>query len=347
MLTNGQYFGQIKLVSEGQRNLDVVMPVAFNKTEGEIALTHSCSPRRIAVEASTECEVGATNFSTETASADLEVTGPEGVRISDTSEPVQELPNGFRWSGTLEVAKPPTIDAIKPGGSPFGYVSLAGLGVAPVGGFGDETIANFDVPAYLFGGESYDSIGMVSNGYGVVGGGPSADIRYKPQDIPDPASPNNVLASFWTDLNPRAGGNLYAAELSDSDTGRSWIVLEWEDVAVFSTPSETQTFQIWIESTPGTESVSYAYATVEGSGDPVGLVVGAENRDGSSAVQLGEVPASGEEYSILTSPPEAGGAISITYTATGAAEGSYRIPARLTSDIQSGTSTQFAGLTVE
>ncbi len=62
-----------------------------------------------------------------------------------------------------------------------------------------------------------------------------------------------MLASFWTDLNPEAGGNLYAAELSDGGTGRSWIVLEWEDVAVFSTPTETQTFQIWIETTPGAE----------------------------------------------------------------------------------------------
>ena len=31
LLTNGQYFGQIRLVSEGRSNLDVVMPVAFNK----------------------------------------------------------------------------------------------------------------------------------------------------------------------------------------------------------------------------------------------------------------------------------------------------------------------------
>ncbi len=37
----------------------------------------------------------------------------------------------------------------------------------------------------------------------------------------------------------------------------------------------------------------------------------------------------------------------ITYSATGTAEGSYRIPARLTSDIQSGTTTEFAGLSVE
>jgi subtilisin family serine protease len=346
LLTNGQYFGQIKLVSQGQRNPDVVMPVAFNKTEGEIALTHSCLPRRIAVGDSTECQVGATNFSSETASADLEVSGPRGVRISDPSQPVQELPNGFRWSGTLEGTQPPTIDAIEPGGSLFGYVSLAELGFTPIDGIGDESIINFGVPAYQFGGESYDTIGMTSNGYAVVGGGIPPDLQSEPQNIPDPASPNNVLAPFWTDLDPEAGGNLYGAFFSDNDNGRFWIVLEWEDVAVHSTPTETQTFQIWIEFTPGTESISYAYDTVEGSGDPVGLVVGAENRAGTSAVQLGEVPASGEDYSILTSPPERG-AVTITYTATGITKGSHRIPARLTSDIQSGTTTEFAGLTVE
>ncbi|MGH3090513.1 MAG: hypothetical protein ACRDSJ_24810 [Rubrobacteraceae bacterium] len=342
-LSNGQYFGEIALVPEREKARDVVMPVAFNKTDGEVALTHSCSPRRIDRGDSTECQVSASNRSSEDANIDLEVTGPDGVEISNPSEPVQELPNGFRYSGRLEGAQAPTIGDIVAEDGP-GYVSMASLGVTPVSGFGDETIVNFNVPAFLYGGESYESIGMVSNGYAVVGGGGSSDVQFVPQDIPNPASPNNVLAPFWTDLNPEEGGNLYAAGVTSGE--RTWIVLEWEDVATFGNPGQTHTFQIWLETTPDAETISYAFETVGGSGSSDGLVVGAENRDGTSAVQLGETPASGDEYSILTSPPEDGGAITITYTATGERAGTYRIPARLTSDTQPGTTTQFAGLTV-
>ena len=71
---------------------------------------------------------------------------------------------------------------------------------------GDETIANFNVPAFTFGGASYDQIGVTSNGYAVVGGGTGADNSINNQSFPTPPVPNNVLAPFWTDLNPGAGG---------------------------------------------------------------------------------------------------------------------------------------------
>ena len=45
------------------------------------------------------------------------------------------------------------------------------------------------------------SIGVTSNGYSVAGGtSGSDDIQFTPQNLPDPARPNNVLASYWTDL---------------------------------------------------------------------------------------------------------------------------------------------------
>ncbi|OUC07705.1 hypothetical protein RY27_13305, partial [Litorilinea aerophila] len=66
----------------------------------------------------------------------------------------------------------------------------------------DESIANFNVPGFFYGGETYSRVGIVSNGYVVVGGGAADDVQHINSDFPDPAVPNNVLAPFWTDLNP-------------------------------------------------------------------------------------------------------------------------------------------------
>ncbi|MGH2792200.1 MAG: S8 family serine peptidase [Actinomycetota bacterium] len=346
-LADGQYFGQISLNRKGSGLTEAVLPVAFNKTDSDVALTHSCSPDTIAEEETSGCSVTASNFSSSEANATIEVEGPKGIDISnpqaDPPGDLQETDNAFTWSGSLEGADAPTVDAITPGGE--SYFSLASLGVAPLSGFGDETIGNLNTAPYLYGSETYNRLGIVSNGYLVVGGGTSEDVEFAAQPLPDPAAPNNVLAPFWTDLNPGAGGNIYAANLTDGV--KRWIVVEYEDVPVFDNNAELQTFQVWIETTAGIEAISYAYDTIQGDGDAAGgLVVGAENRDGTSGVELGAVPAGGESYAIETSPPAAGGSVTITYDATGEKRGEYQIPARMTTDVTVGTTTELALLTV-
>ncbi len=187
---------------------------------------------------------------------------------------------------------------------------------------------------------------MTSNGYAIAGGGGSGDVNFVPQTLPDPAAPNNVLAPFWTDLNPGEGGDLYAAEIADGDTGQSWIVLEWEEVPDFTSGADPSTFQIWVETTPGTEAVSYEYGPVVGAGDPIGLTVGAENRDGTSGVMLDRAPVPDEEFSILTSPPMPGGSETVTYRAKGKKPGRYALTARMRSSVNTGTRTDLARVRV-
>jgi hypothetical protein len=174
---------------------------------------------------------------------------------------------------------------------------------------------NLNVPTFTFGTESYSRIGMTSNGYAVIGGGDATDVEFIPQALPDPARPNNVLAPFWTDLNPAtgpAGSGLLAGVLTDgADT---WLVLEWDRVPTFGT-AQLQTFQIWIQT--DAESVTYAFGLVTGTGSSDGLTVGAENRDGSSGVMLGSVPATGNDFTIVASPPVPGGSVTVTYDAFG------------------------------
>ena len=99
--------------------------------------------------------------------------------------------------------------------APAGYLPLSLFGVAPFGGNSDESIANFNVPGFVYAGETYSQVGVVSNGYVVVGGGDGGDVDFINSPLPDMAQPNNTLAPFWTDLNPASGGNMYIGILGD------------------------------------------------------------------------------------------------------------------------------------
>jgi VCBS repeat-containing protein len=163
--------------------------------------------------------------------------------------------------------------------SPAGYLALTlftPTAVVP----GDEGFENFGVPTFDFAGVSYDTIGIVSNGYVVVGGATADDVEFINTNFPDQTLPNNVLAPFWTDLNPAAGGDVWLELLTDGFD--SWVVVEWEAVPN-STDGLPNTAQVWIGYNTDfdpTEDISFTYATVSG-GDGGFLTVGAENQFGN------------------------------------------------------------------
>src|SRR2546430_15769488 len=155
-------------------------------------------------------------------------------------------------SVALPPAIPPQVNSITPTTGPnVGYLPLSLLGVGPVPGVGDDTITNFTVPTFFYGAETYTSIGVVSNGYLVVGGGTGSDVAFPTQSFPNTARPNNTLALLWTDLNPAGGGgagNIRVAVLSDGPPGpttTSWLVVDWGGVKNFSNAT-THSFEIWL-----------------------------------------------------------------------------------------------------
>ena len=77
-LANGQYFGQITLTPKKKGFSPVVIPVAFNKRQGQVLLAHSCAPSSFSVAGSTTCTVRAENFSPGQASAAIEVNASKG-----------------------------------------------------------------------------------------------------------------------------------------------------------------------------------------------------------------------------------------------------------------------------
>jgi subtilisin family serine protease len=349
-VADGFYFGQITI--DLRHGTDAVLPVAFNKAGGNVSLNNSCDPTTIARGDAADCEVMAQNLAPIPADVSLRVAGPtnDKLKVQNVSAPGVPSGNGFTWNGTLSPTLAPTIDSIEDAGgdSPGGgYLPLRGFGVAPIGGMGDETIVNFNVPSFKYGTEMYTRLAVDSNGYVVVGGGTTADNNCcDPQTFPNAARPNNVLAPFWTDLHPGTGGAVRIGVLQASPTLR-WIVVDWEAVDTFGVPTSASSFQVWIQ-IGATEGLWFTYGDLSApSAD--GLAIGAENRDGTSGVNLAGLPAlpAADDYVITTSGPTAGGSVTITYEALGTKVGAYDLAATLTSPIFNGTATDVVRITVE
>ncbi len=322
------------LIRLRQGNTQMHFPVTFVRRQPEVTLAKSCSPATLLRGEQTHCVITATNNSLATANV---------VIVDQLAGPLMLAPgsvvggnpsgNGVTFSGALAGAQPPDV-AVAPGASPAGgYLPLSLFGIAPITGVGDETIVNFNVPAFLYGSQAHTRIGMTSNGYAVVGGGTAADVQFINQVLPDPARPNNVLAPFWTDLNPAAGGALRIGILTDGVN--RWLVLDWQAVREYSS-ARANSFQIWI-GINGAEDISYAYGPLQGNGDMGFLTVGAENQFGNRGANyyvdgVGTLPVEGTQLVVSTTPPTAGETHVISFSATGVRKGAWQNCASLTSD---------------
>jgi hypothetical protein len=122
-LADGQYFGEIRLLVGGQGAgvNDAHLPVAFNKTPADVTLTNSCDSTNLGVGETTDCSSTVTNNT----SGDATVS----VKIRSSHAEIVSLDGDLSFDGTLSAAEPPTVDGVVDGGTGFGYVSLASLGV--------------------------------------------------------------------------------------------------------------------------------------------------------------------------------------------------------------------------
>ena len=358
---NGQYTGWIKLVPLSGAN-PVFMPVAFVKQQGSATMTNSCTPATVPASNGTvpaslsHCTVTVSNLGGTTSNVTLGVAPAEkgkALKYKNISLPGSVVGNGdgVQWSGPLTPAAAPKINRISTATGPAsGYLPLSLFGIPPVPGTGDETISNFSVPTFYYGGEAYTKLGVVSDGYVVIGGGDSGDINYLPQTFPDPNRPNNVLAPFWTDLNPSFGGSIRMATLTDGSN--MWIVVDFEAVRNYDTP-DTHTFEIWFQTSghaagtgPSSEQTTYSYGA-NGVGDPDGTPNwGAENRDGTSGVNLPSYPGNGTEVGVFTSPPTAGGSVTLNFDIYSKLAAGYHSVASMTSDTTPGVTQVSQAVTV-
>jgi subtilisin family serine protease len=300
-------FGTVTLVQTrgGSRTLHI--PVTIVRRRAAIGFTTACAPTSLTVGALTHCTLTASNPTPADVSFSITDKLPAQLKLVAASVTGGTVTgkDTVVSSGTLPGSQPPDVAiAAAPGGSPAGYLPLSLFGIAPIAGVGDETITNFNVPAFTLAGETYTRIGLVSNGYAVLGGGNGADVDFVNQHLPNPIAPNNVLAPFWTDLNPGSGGAMRIGTLTDGVT--TWLVLEWDAVREYSSAARTHSFQIWIQ-LGTTEDVTFTYGPNTGNGDGGFATVGVENRAGNRGQNVyvdgvGTLPANGTELRVTGTP---------------------------------------------
>jgi hypothetical protein len=118
------------------------------------------------------------------------------------------------------------------------------------------------------------------NGTIEAGSASGVGTSFLNQEFPDATPPNNLLAPFWRDLNPCAGGNLYVAILNSG--AFQWTVYEWEDIQHFGS-TDAATFQVWVLNDGSPTGVlpqaHFTYGRLDNT--TVGATVGAENMDGT------------------------------------------------------------------
>jgi hypothetical protein len=335
---SGQYFGQIRL--DGDNTPSLHLPVAFFNKQGSVTLTQSCAPLSIPVRQSTTCTVTAqnTSFVDTTVSAhsvvspQLRITGATGATLGYFGFVATAPP-------TLLAGQKDAIPSIAAGETPVGgFLDLAAYGIKPTA-IGDEANQNYDLPApFLYGGKTYTTVGVDSNGYLIVGGASdAADIAFQPQNFPDPTRPNGVLAPYWTDLDGTARPGISVATLRDGVN--NWTVVQW-DVHVFGdlSPAGVRRMQVWLGAN-GTEDISYAYDTgTVGAAAPAdpGLTVGAENESGSAGAQIPAGPPV-SDYIITTTPGTPGASLTYSLTVRGDSRGTGTLLTAMSSDIVAGT----------
>ncbi len=331
---------RLTLTSGG--GLNATFPITIVRNDGLTTVSKSCSPTDITRGATSTCTISMANTAFEDATIDMTDVLPRELRLLTATGPAGTT-SGFgrvSFGGTLAAAQPAGVDMAVGSTPAGGYLPLSLFGIAPVSGVGDESITNFTVPPFVYAGQTYTRIGIVSDGYVVVGGGSGADISFVNQSLPNPARPNNVLAPFWTDLNPPAGGAIRVGILTDSVN--QWVVVDWDAVREFST-ARTDSFQVWI-GLNGAQDISFGYGTLTGNGDGGYLTVGAENALGNRGVNYylngtGTFPSSSGGLVVTSTPATPGETKTITYTVKGQFRGNWQNCAELNSSLLFGTAT--------
>jgi subtilisin family serine protease len=334
-LPDGQYFGQVNIKQVGGSRA-LHLPVAFFRQEGVVPIDQTCTPSTIArnTGAST-CTVTVQNNSLQSASVTAASTLSSQLRLNSVTG-ATKIGTQIATKTAALAGRQPDKPVIAPGVSPAGYLPLDAFGITPTP-IGDEESLNFNVLPYVFAGQSYNRIGVVSNGYSVAGGtSGSEDVNFAPQTLPNPARPNNVLAPYWTDLDGTGAPGIYAGNLTDGVN--NWLVIEWRQF-LFGT-NTLKVFQQWI-GTNGAEDISYTYDPGNLPGDPgpaYGLTVGAENLEGTAGSQITGPPV--DDYRVTSTPGAPGGSMTYSMNIKGVQKG--------TGSVTTGTSTPLVkGLTIE
>ncbi len=163
--------------------------------------------------------------------------------------------NSLNWSGTMPAASYVTEEQNR-----SGFQSISSTGI-PIYTAGDGENACYLVPVdFYYVNKHYGDMILSVNGVVRAGVGPlslcppTTNQSFPTNDIFDDW--DNLIAPFWTDLDPEAGGQIYY-ESGVMYNGKPHYVLEWNAVPLKGNTNTTVTVQMWIEK--GSDNVWFAY----------------------------------------------------------------------------------------
>jgi hypothetical protein len=148
---------------------------------------------------------------------------------------------------------------------------------------GDDATKTVTLPfTFRFAGTNYTSIVISSNGNVHFG---TASSAYTNVAIPSTAAPNAMIAAFWDDLNPSAGGAVYTT-VSGTSPNRIFVI-EWRNVPRYGAGTNGLTFEIQLVETSNHIWVLYQDTLVGNASYDNGLSAtsGVENAGGTAGNQ--------------------------------------------------------------
>lgn len=315
-----QYFG---LVTLGNGADPLALGYEVLRLVGDVPIVQKTASRQIAEIGDTvDYTIVISNAADEERNIALADAIPDSLAVDPTSLTGDAMLSDGQivWNGAL-----PALGAgvdVAPAVFPLGgYISLAGLGLAPLptpDPFlpGDEDQIVFEnLPAVGYLGNMYDTVCMVSNGYLVMGGcrPPYQDISWNGQLMPNLRAPNNVLAPLWMDLDLASddgagAGHWYGGVVTSGSD--QWLAFEWENAQRYIEPDTAFTFQVWLK--VGADEVYFVYHRLDGPFD--GSAVGAETRNGAvgdtvfyldwNGNQVGEPPTTDSVFQVTGQDPD-------------------------------------------
>jgi subtilisin family serine protease len=163
-------------------------------------------------------------------------------------------------------------DSNQAGGPDFNWVDISGIGTAVT--LFDDTSVDVALPFnFSFFGQDKTSVKIASNGYLTFG---TNGTDYTNDPVPNSAAPNDVIAPFWDDLNPGAGGSVYYHYNATEEQ----FIVQYQNVQRFGTGGSL-TFQTILDSDG---SILFQYDNLIGTLNSA--TVGLENSNGSDGVQV-------------------------------------------------------------
>jgi len=244
-----------------------------------------------------------TNFATGPTAYAINDALPEGltyVADSATGGAVYDpATNAITWTGTIEPAHyaydwttsaddPACTLEVMPDEHPDAYLDWNTTEYAfptTPGISGDSfwysTFSTY--PAFNYYGIDYTGMHFTADGYA---GFDFAATSYNNQQIPNPANPNNVLASFWDDLVVQydAATNKGVTLVGD---GESFATIEYDDVYLWGgSTSVTMDVEIGYylqpDDAPGAYEIIFAFDNIQpGFLSSASATIGVENADGT------------------------------------------------------------------